>query len=321
LTEAARQAAARGKVVLVGRGTGHLLSDMPNVLHLRLVAAKEWRVRRMMAREGWTQEHALARCTEEDRVRAKFTRYFFGEEPFQAARYHLTFNTGRVPLDEVVGATVALIQNDWSLPSAPASRAEKAMTLTSELGAGGTGFAAALAANLGLRVYDRDLLLQEVARLGVPESELEKIDEQSAGIIERFRSGSLHQRYFEAMQRIMNDLAAHGAALLVGRGGNRFLRDHPRAFHVRLVAPPLTRVRQVMEQRWMAEGPVRKLIADNDAKRRRFLESYFGADCSDPLEYHITVNSGLLGQSAVDLTAFAAERHWTRNTETPEPTN
>src|SRR5262245_23815759 len=80
LTEAARQAAARGKVVLVGRGTGHLLSDTPNVLHLRLVAAKEWRVRRMMTREGWTREYALARCTEEDRIRAKFTRYFFGEE-------------------------------------------------------------------------------------------------------------------------------------------------------------------------------------------------------------------------------------------------
>src|SRR5262249_43201513 len=137
LTEAARQAAARGKVVLVGRGTGHLLSDVPNVFHLRLAAAKEWRVRRMMAREGWRREHALARCTEEDRIRAKFTRYFFGEEPFQTARYHLTFNTGRVSLDNVVGATTALIQNGWSVPSAAASSAERVMTLTSELGAGG----------------------------------------------------------------------------------------------------------------------------------------------------------------------------------------
>src|SRR6266568_7434326 len=38
LREAARQAAARGNVVLVGRGTGHLLRDLPGIFHLRLVA-------------------------------------------------------------------------------------------------------------------------------------------------------------------------------------------------------------------------------------------------------------------------------------------
>src|SRR5438132_12622013 len=38
LREAARQAAAQGKVVLVGRGTGQLLADLPNVFHLRLTA-------------------------------------------------------------------------------------------------------------------------------------------------------------------------------------------------------------------------------------------------------------------------------------------
>src|SRR5947209_13506255 len=36
LTEAARQAAAKGNVVLVGRGTGQLLAGVPDVFHLRL---------------------------------------------------------------------------------------------------------------------------------------------------------------------------------------------------------------------------------------------------------------------------------------------
>src|SRR5208283_1451856 len=38
LTEAVRQAAARGKVVLVGRGTRQLLGETPGAFHLRLVA-------------------------------------------------------------------------------------------------------------------------------------------------------------------------------------------------------------------------------------------------------------------------------------------
>src|SRR6516164_965042 len=47
LTEAARAAAARGNVVLVGRGTRQLLGEFPGAFHLRLVAPRDWRVSRM----------------------------------------------------------------------------------------------------------------------------------------------------------------------------------------------------------------------------------------------------------------------------------
>ena len=310
LKAVALQAAARGNVVLVGRGTGHLLADASNILHLRLVASREWRARRMAQREGWPLEQALARCTEEDRIRERFTRYFFGQAPFQAASYHLTFNTARVPLDEVVNAALALIRNDWPSPAAAVAPTPRVLTLARELGAGENSFPTALAERLSLRVYDRSLLDEEAKRLGVPASELEKIDEQPAGIFQRFRPGSLYQRYFEALGQIMNELAAQGDVLLVGRGGSRFLRDPSHVFHVRLVAPLSVRVRRVMEHRWVREGPAQKLIAESDEQRGRFHESYFGADWTNPLEYHVTVNSGLLGPSAVDVTAFAAERSW-----------
>ncbi len=62
LTEAARQAVARGNVILVGRGTRQLLADVPDVFHLRLAAPRDWRAQRMASQEGWTPEVALARC-------------------------------------------------------------------------------------------------------------------------------------------------------------------------------------------------------------------------------------------------------------------
>src|SRR5262245_21530178 len=52
LTEAVRQAAKRGKVVLVGRGARQLLGDAPDACHLRLVAPRDGRVQRMAQREG-----------------------------------------------------------------------------------------------------------------------------------------------------------------------------------------------------------------------------------------------------------------------------
>jgi cytidylate kinase len=310
LREAARQAAARGNVVLVGRGTGQLIDDTPNVLHLRLVAPREWRARRMAQREGWDIEHALARCTEEDRNRDRFMRYFFGEAPFQLARYALVVNTALVPLDDVVAAVVALVHGSAGTAPVGPPGVKRVLTLSREIGAGDTGFAPTLGDHLCLRVYDRELLEQEAVRLGVPEAELEKVDEQPAGIFQRFRPGSLYQRYFEALGQFMKELAERGDVLLVGRGGSRFLRDHPTAFHVRLVAPLNVRLQRVMEHRWVREAQARKLIAESDGRRRRFYEDYFGADWSSPLEYHVTVNTGRLGPSAVDLVASAAGRAW-----------
>ena len=181
-----------------------------------------------------------------------------------------------------------------------------------ELGAGEKGFAAALAERLKMQLYDRELLEQEAVSLGVPEAEMEKIDERPAGIFQRFRPGSIYQRYIEALEQIMRQLAQRGEVILVGRGGNCFLRDDPRAFHVRLVAPMPVRLRRVMEYRWVRESIAKKLVAESDAQRRSFYESYFSVDWANPLEYHITVNSGRLGPAALDLVAFAAERHWSR---------
>jgi cytidylate kinase len=308
LTEAARQAAARGNVVLVGRGTRQLLGDTPDALHLRLVAPREWRVERMAALEGTAAEQVLARCLEVDRTRERFTHYFFGPAALQPEQYDVVVNSGRVPLDEVVASVVRLLRGG----DHPTGSARRVLTMARELGAGDTGFAPTLAAKLGLRVYDRDLLEQEAVRLGVPESQLEKIDEQPAGIFERFRPGSLHHRYFEALGQLMSELANRGDVLLVGRGGSRFLREDPRAFHVRLVAAMPVRVRRVMEHRWVREGQARQLIADSDNQRGRFYESYFGVDWADPLEYHMAVNSGRLGPAAVELVADGAGGYWDR---------
>ena len=107
-------------------------------------------------------------------------------------------------------------------------------------------------------------------------------------------------------------MAQRGDVILVGRAGNCFLRDDPRALHVRLVAPLPVRLRRVMEYRWVRESVAKKLTAESNAQRASFYESYFGVDWASPLEYHITVNSGRLGPAAVDLVTLVAERHWNR---------
>jgi CMP/dCMP kinase len=313
LAQAAREATAQGNVILVGRGSRQLVGESPEAFHLRLVAPRDWRSRRMAAIEDLAPERSAARCLQVDRARERFTRYFFGPTALRPCQYDLVVNAGRVPLDSVVYLVAALVRNDLARHDVPGATRAAILTLARMLGAGDTGFAPTLADRLGLRCYDRALLELEAVRLGVLEFEAEEIDENPAGIFDRFRPGSIHRRYFEVLRQLMTELAARGDVLLVGRGGSCFLRDHPHAFHVRLVAPSPIRLRRVMEYRWLAQTPAEKLIADSDEKRRRFYHDYFETDWSDPLGYDITVNSGRLGPTAVDFVALAAKRFWDRS--------
>jgi cytidylate kinase len=309
LREAVRQAADRGHCVLVGRGSRQLLGDAPAAFHLRLVAPDEWRTGRMAEREGWAPEAARARLAEVDRARRRFNRYFFGHAPTDPGQYDLTVNAARVPVEDVVAAVAAVVRGEPT-PPAGETAGRRVLTVSRELGAGDTGFALTLGERLGLAVHDRALLEQEAARLGVPEADVEQVDEQPAGLLGRFRPGTLHRRYLEVLGQLLAELAGRGGVVLVGRGGNAVLRDDPRAFHVRLVAPTDIRVRRVMEHRWLREGPARQSMADSDARRAGFYREAFGGDWASPLEYHATVNTGRLGPLAVDLVAGMAERHW-----------
>jgi cytidylate kinase len=310
LTEAVRQAVARGHVVLVGRGTRQLAGEAEGAFHLRLVAPQEWRVSRMAEREGWSWDQALARCDAVDHSRDRFMRYFFGAAAGRPEEFDLTANAGRVPPEDVVACVVAVARGQGEAPATAAG--PRVLTLARETGAGDTGFAPTLAERLGLRAYDRELLEQEALRLGVSEAEVEAVDEQPPGLLGRLRPGGLPRRYLETLGQLMGELATRGNALLVGRGGGRFLRDRPGVFHVRLVAALPERVRRVMEHRWLRESAARQLIARSDGRRGRFYAAAFGADWASPLEYHLTINTGRLGPAAVDLVALAAQRHWSR---------
>jgi cytidylate kinase len=308
LGRVAQEAAAKGNVILVGRGTGQLLTDVPNVFHLRLTAPREWRARRMAQMDGWTLDEALDRTAAQDGTRDRFTRYFFGDAPFHPTVYHAIFNTGRVPLADVVACVASLLRNEAA--SGMAGTGRRVLTLSRELGTGETSLATVLAARLGLTVFDRERIEQAALRRGLSRTDLEKIDEQPSGILQRFHPGELHRRYFEALLDLMAELASGGGVLFAGRAANQFLRGDPRAFHVHAVAPMDARVRHVMERRWARESHARQLIAESDERRSHLLRWAFDADWADPLEYHLTVNTGRLGPDAVELIALAAGLHW-----------
>ena len=87
-----RHAAGKGNCVIVGRGSQHFLEDNPETLRVFLYAAREDKVRRVMA-GGKTEREAQELVDTVDRDRIDFIQRYFRVEWPTRSLYHIMLNT------------------------------------------------------------------------------------------------------------------------------------------------------------------------------------------------------------------------------------
>jgi cytidylate kinase len=87
-----RHAAGKGNCVIVGRGSQHFLEDNPETLRVFLYAAREDKVRRVMA-GGKTEREAQELVDTVDRDRIDFIQRYFGVEWPTRSLFHIMLNT------------------------------------------------------------------------------------------------------------------------------------------------------------------------------------------------------------------------------------
>ena len=92
----------RGSVLIVGRGGQVILEDKPDVLHVRVVAPMEERVRRLQERENLTAPQARRLARERDRAKAEYLRTFYSIDPADVSMYDLVVNTAKLGVDTTV---------------------------------------------------------------------------------------------------------------------------------------------------------------------------------------------------------------------------
>jgi cytidylate kinase len=90
------EAAAHGRVVLVGRGaTGYLATarEAAQVLHAYVVAPRDVRVRTVMERLTVTEEEAGRTVHDVDAARERYLERHYGRRRDDASNYHVVVNT------------------------------------------------------------------------------------------------------------------------------------------------------------------------------------------------------------------------------------
>ncbi|MBM4332670.1 MAG: BON domain-containing protein [Deltaproteobacteria bacterium] len=103
--------ASKGNVVIVGRGGQVLLKDLPGVLHLRIVAPFEVRIRGIIEQEGGDEKKAAQLLRRSDRDSAGFIRSFFDVDSEDPNLYDLVINTQKLSIDTAVEMILKVMQS------------------------------------------------------------------------------------------------------------------------------------------------------------------------------------------------------------------
>ena len=169
------------------------------------------------------------------------------------------------------------------------------VTISQQMGAGGTEIGMTLAQRLGYHYVDHELLEDAVRRYGVAEEKLSHLDETKPSLFERFDTETRH--YITVLQTTLLEFAEADNVVLMGRGGQWLLRGIPHVLRVRIIAPFEQRVRQWIRRvaAQSGETPNHRAVVDlmrrDDGEKAGRMRYLYEVDIVDPNLYDLVVNT------------------------------
>lgn len=191
------------------------------------------------------------------------------------------------------------------------------ITVTRQFGSLGRPIARILAEKLNLPFYDRDIVEQTAAEMGLPISYVSQNEESIGGVYWKMKfplgtsSRKKQDELYEVQSELIRSIASRGSCVIVGRCADYVLRDFKNTFHVSVFAPFEDRIRNCTERLGMDPETAMKMVVEVDRARERYHERY-GKDGRNPLACkHLLVNSSYFGaeESAEMIAECVRRRH------------
>jgi cytidylate kinase len=187
------------------------------------------------------------------------------------------------------------------------------ITISHEMGAGGPEIGQQVAAEIGYRYVDQELIAEAAQRYGLLEEKLTHLDESKPSLFERFDAET--RRYITAIQTALYDFAEQDRVVLMGRGGQWLLRGIPHVLRVRVMAPFELRVKRLAKklQGQAGEQPaprtVTEMVRRDDIEKAGRMRYLYEVDLRDPALYDLVINTEKLSiAAAVEAVVGIAQR-------------
>jgi len=203
------------------------------------------------------------------------------------------------------------------------------ITIARQLGSGGAHVGQLVAQRLDIPYVDREILQRAAQLAEVSEEALQDADERRPSLLERmsafivgyqaplapeyappeavFLPEAAYDSYRQLVEGTIREIAQRGSAVIVGRGGQVILREHPEALHVYIYAPDAVRIQRLAQREGIPPARARQKARDSDHHREGYLRTYYGVDWHDPVLYDLVINTARVDmETAADLIAHAA---------------
>ncbi len=179
-------------------------------------------------------------------------------------------------------------------------------------GAGRSELGASVASRLGYALWDREILHEIALQTHMSERLFDSLDEHRRNPITEALStlpgcGPGDSVYVFHLQRTLRTIAAHGSAVVIGRGA-QFVVSEGQALRVRIVSPLGARVRAIMHADTVDETQARREIERVDDEHAVFVRQHYARDLHDVTAYDLLVNTATLGVEGAASVVEAACR-------------
>lgn len=189
--------------------------------------------------------------------------------------------------------------------------ANKIYTIGREFGSGGREVGEKLAAKLGIKLYDKELLQQAAKDSGFCEEIFENHDEKptnsflyslvmdtysvSGYSAAPFLDMPLNHKVFLAQFETIKKIAEKESCVIVGRCADYALSDNPDCINIFIHADLDVRIKNVSRNLNITENKARDIINKTDKQRASYYNYYTSKKWGDSKSYNLSLDASKLG--------------------------
>lgn len=176
------------------------------------------------------------------------------------------------------------------------------ITIGRQNGSGGRYIGEKLAAALGIKCYNGELITETAKSSGMHPDYIQQHDEKQPQNLMYFGGQAIPLPIFLAQSKAIREIAERESCVFIGRCSNYVLREHPNTVNIFVHAPLGARIARICRRDNLDTVSAERCITHMDNERAGYYNFYtkqkWGAACN----YHLCLDTSLIGiDSSVEM--------------------
>lgn len=188
-----------------------------------------------------------------------------------------------------------------------------AITISREFGCGAREIGRKIAAEMGVKFYDKDLIDETARKAGVHVDIIKDSDEKARKFFKEFSYGSSTTFYSEkainAQAEVIREAANKESCVLFGRCADYFLREYSNCINIFLYAPLQERIWHISKDYDLDLKSAEKMVKKIDRQRHNYYKYVTGRNRGDRDGKHLMIDVSYYGiEGTVELVCKAVKQ-------------